>query len=99
LLCVTELATNAMAHSHSGLPGGHFGVQIAIRAEEWVRVAVEDAGGPWEQHSIDDDAECGRGLQVVSALSAEMGIIGDGSGRTVWFRCPWKPREDCDFRP
>jgi hypothetical protein len=28
-----------------------------------------------------------------------MGIIGGGSGRTVWFRCPWTPRGDCDFRP
>jgi anti-sigma regulatory factor (Ser/Thr protein kinase) len=93
------VATNAVVHSRSGFPGGNFGVQIAIRADEWVRVAVEDAGGPWERHGIDDDAECGRGLQVVSALAAEMGIIGSGPGRTVWFRCPWDPREDCHFRP
>jgi serine/threonine-protein kinase RsbW len=87
--CVTELAANAVVHSRSRLPGGHFGVQVDIRAGEWVRVAVDDDGGPWGERDAGDDAERGRGLQIVYALSAEMGISGDGSRRTVWFRCPW----------
>lgn len=96
LLCTTELATNAVLHSRSGLPGGHFCVEIALCAE-WVRVSVEDAGGSWAEHSADDDdedAEFGRGLHIVSALSADMGITGDASGRKAWFRCQWIVAQD-----
>jgi anti-sigma regulatory factor (Ser/Thr protein kinase) len=91
LSCVTELAANAVVHSRSGLPGGYFGVQVDIRAGEWVRVRVDDDGGPWQEHNSDDEAEHGRGLQIVRALSAAMGITGDGSRRTVWFCCSWAP--------
>lgn len=98
LLCATELAANAVRHSRSGLPGGCFGVQTDIRPGTSVQVAVADAGGRWATHDPgDDDAEGGRGLQVVAALSAEMGIIGNDSGRTVWFRCPWNSRDEGDF--
>jgi serine/threonine-protein kinase RsbW len=91
LLCATELAANAVLHTRSGLAGGHFGVGIGIRAGNWVQVAVEDAGGPWARKDVGAVTEGGRGLQVVSTLSAEMGILGDSSGRTVWFRCAWNP--------
>jgi serine/threonine-protein kinase RsbW len=91
LSCLAELAANAVIHSRSGQPGGQFTVQIDVRDGQWVRVAVEDDGGPWQRRDIGDDAECGRGLQIVTALSAEMGITGDDARRTVWFRCPWTP--------
>lgn len=95
LVCITELAANAVLHSRSGLPGGHFSVEIAVRAGQWVRVRVEDSGGPWaERGTGDGDAECGRGLHVVSALSAGMGITGDASGRMAWFFCRWGAGED-----
>jgi serine/threonine-protein kinase RsbW len=89
LICVTELAANAVLHSRSGLPGGHFIVQV-VCAGQSVRVAVEDSGGPWAERDHDGiSEECGRGLHVVSALSADMGIAGDASGRIAWFRCQW----------
>jgi anti-sigma regulatory factor (Ser/Thr protein kinase) len=90
LVCATELAANAVLHSRSGLPGGHFSVEVAICARQWVRVAVEDSGGPWaERGTSDGDTESGRGLHIVSALSAAAGIIGDASGRTAWFCSRW----------
>ncbi|MCL2581568.1 MAG: ATP-binding protein [Streptosporangiales bacterium] len=95
LVCASELATNAVLHSHSGNPGEHFDVEIALRAGESIYVAVRDSGGPWARPRAagtpDEDAECGRGLQVVAALSADTGITGDASGRTAWFLSQWKP--------
>ena len=44
LLCVSELATNAVLHSRSGRPGGCFTVRAARRAGS-VRVEVTDEGG------------------------------------------------------
>jgi serine/threonine-protein kinase RsbW len=87
LVCATELAANAVLHSHSGLPGGHFSVQVVCVGQS-VHVAVEDSGGPWAERGHGGiDEECGRGLQVVSALSTDMGIAGDASGRMAWFSC------------
>jgi anti-sigma regulatory factor (Ser/Thr protein kinase) len=89
LVCATELAANAVLHSRSGLPGGHFSVEVACAGQS-VRVTVEDSGGPWaERDNGDIDAECGRGLQVVAALSADMGLTGDAAGRMAWFCCQW----------
>ncbi|MBO0802172.1 MAG: ATP-binding protein [Nocardiopsaceae bacterium] len=103
LVCTSELATNAVLHSRSGHPGGYFTVEIAIcrqdlqsrqdghngRGGQWVHVAVEDAGGPWAERGTGDSCtECGRGLHIVSELSADMGITGGMSGRTAWFRSP-----------
>lgn len=90
LVCTSELATNAVLHSRSGLPGEHFSVEVASYAGQWVRVTVEDSGGPWAERGPGDPyAESGRGLHIVSALSADMGITGDASGRMVWFCCRW----------
>lgn len=95
LVCTTELAANAVLHSRSGLPGGHFSVAVTVCAGQWVRVAVEDLGGPWTPCEIaDGGTEGGRGLGIVSALSADMGITGGASGRTAWFRCRCRDGED-----
>jgi anti-sigma regulatory factor (Ser/Thr protein kinase) len=89
VVCLSELASNAILHSRSGLPGRHFGVRVETRAGEWVRVAVDDDGGPWAADRPDGDIEHGHGLKIVCALSAEMGVSDDGPRRVVWFRCPW----------
>jgi anti-sigma regulatory factor (Ser/Thr protein kinase) len=94
LVCASELATNAVLHSRSGLPGAHFSVGIAICGGQGVCVVVEDAGGPWAGRGASDrDAECGRGLHVVSELSDDMGVTGDASGRMAWFRSRWSVGE------
>jgi len=87
VLLVSELATNALAHSNSGR-GGSFTVAVIHRAGD-VRVEVADQGGTW---APGDGArtESGRGLLVVFTLARACGITGDDSGRTAWFEldCP-----------
>jgi anti-sigma regulatory factor (Ser/Thr protein kinase) len=87
LLCVSELATNAVLHSRSGRPGGRFTVR-ATRQAGSVRVEVTDEGGPWE-HGRDGDGQSGRGLLIVGELASRWGRE-DGAGRrTVWFEIDW----------
>jgi anti-sigma regulatory factor (Ser/Thr protein kinase) len=88
-LCLSELATNAVLHSRSGIPGGHFTVSVAIRTGEHVTVNVTDDGGPWGQRSPADEIPRGHGLDIVAGLAAEMGINGDNAGRAVWSAHPW----------
>ena len=48
VLCVSELATNAVLHSASRNPGGTFTVRAAI-SDDHVRIEVEDNGGTWDE--------------------------------------------------
>jgi anti-sigma regulatory factor (Ser/Thr protein kinase) len=85
-----ELATNAVRHTASGR-GGSFALEIT-----WypfaVRVAVADDGAEARPRLVDDPmSECGRGLQVVHALSSRTGVAGDHHGRLVWAEIPWAP--------
>ncbi len=87
LLCVSELATNAVLRSRSGGPGGRFTVR-ATRQAGSVRVEVTDDGGPWG-HERDGDGQSGRGLLIVGELASRWGRE-DGAGRrTVWFELDW----------
>ena len=92
LLACSELATNAIMHSDSGLPGGKFTVRLAIR-QDIVRVEVLDEGGVWtgrpqmhrfEGELAEDASQCGRGLTIVAAITDAWGISGDHEGRTTW---------------
>ena len=87
LLCVSELATNAVLHSRSGRPGGRFTVRATVRAGG-VRVAVTDEGGPWGDER-DGDGQSGRGLLIVGELASRWGRDEGGAGRTVWFEIDW----------
>jgi anti-sigma regulatory factor (Ser/Thr protein kinase) len=67
LLCLSEVATNAIQHSHSGRPGGQFTVRAAY-APGHLRVEVEDNGGPWQPSARHND-HGGRGLAILTALA------------------------------
>lgn len=84
LICLGELACNALQHSRSGRPGGTFTVRATLTTAT-LRVAVEDEGGPWTPCPGPDDQH-GRGLLIVSGLARAWGRTGGSSiGRTVWF--------------
>jgi serine/threonine-protein kinase RsbW len=87
VLCLSELAANAVAHSDSGKPGGKFTVTVSVvgAGGDHVRVEVEDDGGRWDC-SPRDSGQHGRGLLIVCRLASNWGVIGDGEGnRIVWF--------------
>ncbi|MFD8934221.1 ATP-binding protein [Streptomyces sp. NPDC059578] len=83
LLVVTELGTNAIAHTASR--GGSF--LLAVNCSETaVTVTVTDSGGtstrPHVEHP-DDEAFGGRGLALVTAYATRVRIRGDHRGHTI----------------
>lgn len=87
VLCLSELAANALIHSRSRQPGGHFTVRAEIH-DDRLRVEVHDQGGPWTWLPHDDEPH-GRGLLIVSQLAQDSGRNGDSiTGWTVWFEMP-----------
>jgi anti-sigma regulatory factor (Ser/Thr protein kinase) len=87
LLCLSELATNAVLHSDSRLPGRSFAVRGKAGPGGHCLIEVEDEGGPWAPAVANPGR--GHGLDIVQALADDGGIDGDYSGRTVWARFDW----------
>jgi len=87
ILCVSELAANAVLHSDSRRPGGTFTVRIELCPGTSIRVEVEDDGGPWI--APPPDPESGRGLDIIRALTAGWGVTASAAGRAVWAHIDW----------
>ena len=87
ILCLSELAANAVLHSDSRRPGGTFTVRIESCPGAYIRIEVEDDGGPWLAPAPDPGS--GRGLDIVGVLAAEWGAATSPPGRTVWARFSW----------
>ena len=83
-----ELGTNAVRHTASG-NGGLFVVEVTWWMQ-MARIAVYDDGSP-DHPRVTEDPLCedGRGLLMVSSLSARMGVGGNEKGRVVWADIPW----------
>ncbi|AWS46132.1 ATP-binding protein [Streptosporangium sp. 'caverna'] len=90
ITCLEELASNAVIHTRSC--EDVFVVEVRL-ARNSVRIAVEDAGGPTVPSLLspgqEEMLEGGRGLAIVAALSAHMGVEGDTEGRVVWAELRW----------
>jgi anti-sigma regulatory factor (Ser/Thr protein kinase) len=83
ILCLSEIAANAVLHSASARPGGTFTVQVSAIAAG-VRIDVTDAGGPWRSPA-EPDGLAGHGLDIVARVATRWGITGGEAARTVWF--------------
>lgn len=82
LLCVSELATNALVHGVP--PGRHFRVFLRRGGRgDALRVEVHDSGGGIPR-VVDDADEGGRGLLLVAALSDTWGVRERDPGKVVW---------------
>ncbi|WP_406321068.1 ATP-binding protein [Streptomyces sp. NBC_00519] len=83
LVCVSELATNAVQH---GVPiGGQFLLKVDSD-EQRVRVECHDAKRqrPRRREPSNDDTH-GRGLLLVEALASRWGVGARPFGKFVWF--------------
>lgn len=91
LVMLSELATNAVIHSASGVPGGSFTVRVVIQPGRWLRLEISDGGGVWSGRAPDEVR--GHGLEIVESIAAEWGREGDPvTGWTVWARVDWPGR-------
>ena len=80
-LLVSELATNAIRYGG----GDDFGYTLGLEGDR-LRVEVRDANRarPQVRHAGPAD-EGGRGMELVSTLSADWGIADLDGGKVVWF--------------
>ncbi|MFF1719694.1 ATP-binding protein [Streptomyces sviceus] len=87
LLCVGEIATNALLH---GVPPGRcFQLALTLATDGVLRVEVHDSGsGEIHPARPSPDVERGRGLLLVQALADDWGIRERDPGKVVW----------CEFR-
>ncbi|MEU0273530.1 ATP-binding protein [Streptomyces sp. NPDC006307] len=88
VLCVSELATNALLH---GVPPGRgYRLRLLRLVEDGpLRVEVHDSGdGTVLARQPDAGAESGRGLPLVAALADTWGVGERNPGKLVW----------CEFR-
>ncbi len=94
VLLVSELFSNSLRHSRSGVPGGTITITVTAGGG-LIRVEVTDRSGPGVPQPRPDAGgeEGGRGLRLVERLAAGWGWR-QGGGRTVtWFelRCRCGP--------
>lgn len=106
-LVASELASNAIRHTYSGQHGGRFVLHLAAFGDRW-RVRVDDDGSSIEPRplaslpieSVNDvdqfgeEAEYGRGLALVVAVSSSWGVLGDCYSRAVWADIPRPAQPD-----
>jgi serine/threonine-protein kinase RsbW len=84
VLCVSELAANAVIHSNSRLAGGRFTVAAERDDGGGFRIKVLDEGGQWIERAKPGHEQLG--LMIVSRLASAWGINGDAAHRrAVWF--------------
>lgn len=85
VLATSELAANAIAHARSGHTGGTFTVHLGVMSHKSVCILVADEGGPTipDPQRASVDAESGRGLDLVTAVSAIFVPAGDENTRNV----------------
>ncbi|MFD3699067.1 ATP-binding protein [Streptomyces sp. NPDC058646] len=86
LLCVSELATNALRHGTP--PGRGYLLRLFGFEDATVRIEVHDSGPGLSRIAARESGEGGRGLDLVAALADAWGVLPRTPGKVVW----------CEFR-
>ncbi|WP_329288051.1 ATP-binding protein [Streptomyces sp. NBC_01455] len=87
-LAVTELAANVIKHVGEGAAA----TLVLEPGQDRLRVELHD-----KSHAVPTlssgscDAECGRGLHLLSAMSLEWGTLLTVTGKAVWCEIPLEP--------
>ncbi|WKD37036.1 SpoIIE family protein phosphatase [Streptomyces xanthophaeus] len=86
LLIVSELVTNAIAHTQ-----GEVGMDLTLSADR-LRIAVNDASprSPVKPIWVSWESTGGRGLLIVEATAAAWGSVPLSGGKQVWAEVPWR---------
>lgn len=90
-LVATELVGNAIEHG-SGPDGDGVEVTWTIGTASVTIVVADPSTTKPQPRFATPDAEGGRGLTIVAALSDEWGVDSDGTGKRVWARVPIRRR-------
>ncbi|MGW3290458.1 ATP-binding protein [Streptomyces sp. NPDC001002] len=100
-LIVSELSANAILHTASGREAGSFHLAVAVSGQV-VALSVTDGGGvgtaPKVEH-LDQDAEHGRGLGMVSAIAHRVVVHDSDGGHTVTAELFASPRSGSGGHP
>ena len=90
-LLTSELVTNAVLHTDSGVPGGTVDV-VVLGLPEGILIEVIDGGSP-STPVVKRDALAGegQGLYLVQQLASQWGYRRDRGSTTVWFYLPGEP--------
>jgi anti-sigma regulatory factor (Ser/Thr protein kinase) len=87
LLLTSEVVTNAITHSRSGLPGGQLELVVAWRHASLLFSVIDqgsDTGLPKAGNA--QGGESGNGLLLVDRLADDWGYATRPGGTAVWFR-------------
>ena len=97
VLLVSETATNAVEHSGSGAPGGHFTVTVS-RTDTWARVVVADEGSVRTPCfcRVSVEATEGRGSELLDGCASRWGFTRGPEGTQVWFDVGVRRSEERD---
>jgi anti-sigma regulatory factor (Ser/Thr protein kinase) len=79
-LLVTELMSNAVRHAHSSVEVAISLLPGAVRVE----VSDSDPGSTVARVAASEDAESGRGLEILQSLASRWGMSAHPRGKTVW---------------
>jgi two-component sensor histidine kinase len=85
VLLLSELSANAIAHSHSGRPGGTFTVRAQHVPGSHVHGEVEDQGSDWHGE-LPLSATPPHGLYLLLLMASACGVKQTGRGHLAWFR-------------
>ncbi|MEO3785190.1 ATP-binding protein [Actinocorallia sp. B10E7] len=97
VLLVSETATNAVEHSGSGGPGGHFIVTVS-NTDTWARVVVADEGSASVPCfcRVGVESTEGRGSELLDGCASRWGFTREPEGTRVWFDVGAEPVERSD---